>query len=136
MSSRQFPCRLDSNYDGDTFKLEIDLGFMFRYFAAVRLAGVDTPELRGGTQMTKNLAKLARDKAEDFILGGSVIVFNCEVWGGKYGRPIGDIIVDRNSLVSYLIEERLGVAYNGGDRGPLVAQHTANANALVAEGKL
>ena len=43
----KFPCVVEGNYDGDTFKLSIDIGFALRHYVAIRLDGVDTPELRG-----------------------------------------------------------------------------------------
>ena len=130
-----FPCKLDDNYDGDTFKLEMDVGFGNRHYAAVRLDGVDTPELRGGSDLTKASAKLARDKAEVFVRSG-VAIFHCTVWLGKYGRPIGEIYVDGKRLSEYLISLRLGIPYTGGSRANFQACHEANATYLMESGKL
>ena len=123
-----FPAELDgSPYDGDSIRLELDLGFCMRSFVAVRLYGVDTPEMRGGTEVTKALAIDARDETERFIRAGSRVDFLCVEWGGKYGRPIGDIIVDGKSLARHLIDNRLGVEYYGGSRAMLQAKHAENA---------
>ena len=131
-----FPCRLDENYDGDTFKVELDVGFGSRHYAAVRLAGVDTPELRGGTALTKAAAKLARDEAARFILMGREVVFHCAVWSGKYGRPVGEIYVDGVRLSEHLIARRLGVEYAGGSRAGLQELHRVNAEHLRETGQL
>ena len=123
----KFPAKLDSNYDGDTFKLELDLGFGMRYFVAVRLYGVDTPELRGGTLKTKALAELARDQAAKFVLGAEEVFFHCTLWSGKYGRPAGELICDGKKLSNYLINNRLAVPYGGKSRIEVIEQHEANA---------
>ena len=128
----RFPCTLDSNYDGDTFRLTIDIGFALRHYAAVRLHGADTPELRGGTDQTKALARMARDEAARFIRDAGKVEFHCVVWGGKYGRPVGDLICDGKSLAQHLIAERMAVPYDGGSRSAIQAQHQANAEALLS----
>ena len=132
----RFPCLLDDNYDGDTFKLVIDLGFALRHHAAIRLDGVDTPELRGGTPLTKAAAQLARDEAERFVRQAGQAVFWSTVWKGKYGRPVGDIVCDGKSLASHLIASRLGVPCEGGSRRELTAQHESNAAWLQSQGLL
>ena len=109
----RFHCTVDTNYDGDTFKLEIDLGFAIKHYAAIRLDGVDTPELRGGTLLTKAAAKFARDEARDFVDVADELIFHSKVWKGKYGRPVGDLICDGMPLSQHLINMRLGVPYDG-----------------------
>ena len=71
------------------------LGFALKHYVTIRLHSVDTPELRGGTDLTKALGKLARDKAEEFIVKSNVVSFISKQWGGKYGRPTGDLVCDR-----------------------------------------
>ena len=132
----KFPCKLDSNYDGDTFRLEIDIGFALRHYAPVRLHGADTPELRGGTELTKAAARLARDEAERFIRDAAEVMFHCVVWGGKYGRPVGDIICDGQSLAAWLIEEGLAVPYDGGSRTAIQVLHEENAQSLLNAGRI
>ena len=132
----RFPCTVEKNYDGDTVSLCIDLGFAMRHHAAVRIDGADTPELRGGTVLTKALAKHARDEVRSFCAEAGQIVFRSTVWKGKYGRPIGDLMVDGKSLAEWLIERRYAVAYDGGSRKPLQFEHQLNAIDLIEEGIL
>ena len=123
-----FPCQLDgAPYDGDTFKLRLDLGFALVHHVSIRLAGADTPELRGGTDATKALARLARDEAFRFASLAERLFFNSTVWSGKYGRPVGDILCDDRSLALHLIGHGLAVPYDGGSRAELFAQHEENA---------
>ena len=132
----KFQCEAESSYDGDTFKLCIDLGFALRHYAAIRLDGVDTPELRGGTLLTKAAAKLARDEAWNFVEAANELIFYSKVWKGKYGRPVGDLICDGKPLSQYLIDERLGVPYDGGSRKAIQAIHVKNAEWLRDNGRL
>ena len=130
-----YPCKLDTNFDGDTFNLELDLGFGLRHYVSVRLSDVDTPELRGGTILTKAAAVLARDEADAFIRTGPAI-FHCTVWSGKYGRPVGEIYVGDKSLGDFLIENLLAVPYSSGSRREVLKQHQQNAERLVSQGRL
>ena len=131
-----FPVKVVENYDGDTFKIEIDLGFGMRYFTTVRLDGVDTPELRGGTELTKAAAKFARDEAARLIREAHTVNFKSTAWMGKYNRPIGDFEIDGESLVKYLIDHRLGVPYTGGSREQTKKQHEKNAAWLRKHGQI
>ena len=46
--------------DGDTVDLDVDLGFYMTAALRFRVLGVDTPELRGGTDETKAKAREAK----------------------------------------------------------------------------
>ena len=127
---------MEDNYDGDTFKLEIDIGFALRHYVSIRLHGADTPELRGGSKLTKAAGRFARDEAESYIRAAKVTIFKCVLWGGKYGRPIGDIMCDGNSLAAWLIENHLAVLYDGGSRAAIFSQHEANAKLLLDAGRI
>ena len=127
-----FPVKaIVGNYDGDTVTVELDLGFYTYMKHSVRLSGVDTPELRGGTSETKALAKEAKKAVANWLEfhGQYGITFHCQKFSGKYGRPIGDFIsdVDGFSLRTMLIENRYGVPYDGGSRVEIQEQHKANA---------
>lgn len=131
------------NYDGDSFNLMLDLGFEIPHPRAVRLNGVDTPELRGGNATSKTFAKLARDKAHQFIANAIAdcgAEFVSELYRGKYGRPLGDIValgenlLPAKSLRDYLLENRLGVPYEGGSKAHLAPLHQANFEHLMEHG--
>ena len=106
--------------DGDTLRLEIDLGFHTKVFKVdIRLLGVDTPELRGPR---KDMARKAKETVTALCLGKTVAVD--VVQKDKYGgRWLGHIRVLCGSppvvkdLAAYLIDEGLGVVYSGGKRG-------------------
>ena len=129
-----FPVEVESNYDGDTLRCCFDLGFGMRYWNSIRLASVDTPELRGGTDLTKAAGRLARDRVRELVEVANEIVFHSTVWAGKYGRPVGELYIDGASLSQYLIDNRLGVPYDGGARSQTA--HELNAQYLLDNGKL
>jgi len=58
--------------DGDTFDLEVDLGFKIFHKVRVRLLGIDTPEKRGNKE--KHLGLLCTEYAKRFI--GKDVVIN------------------------------------------------------------
>ena len=127
-----FPVTVESNYDGDTLRCWFDLGFGMRYVDSIRLDGVDTPEIRGGSELTKAAARLARDAVMDLVTQAKDIVFHSTVWRGKYGRPVGRLYLDGRDLAEILIERRLGVAYDGGRRDQTA--HDDNAAWLLKHG--
>jgi len=84
--------------DGDTVDLSVDLGFRIYTKIRVRLAGIDTPEVRGPERPQGLDAKdylkavLGRNFAVEF---GIVIRTNKT---GKYGRWIADIFLPTDGL--------------------------------------
>lgn len=136
-----YPCVVIDNYDGDTFELELDLGFGLTLREVVRLHGVDTPEMRGGNALTKAAAVCARDRAASFLADNiGQIRYRSIERSGKYGRGIGDILVGSEhefiSLADWLIEHRLGAPYYGGSRAQMRAEHEENARHLLAAGEI
>lgn len=106
-----------SVYDGDTVTLVVDLGFKISTEVKLRLEGIDTPELRGGSDETKQRARDARDHLRRRLDEGAVRVQTTKK--GKYGRWLGVLWVgdSTESINDELV--RLGHAkpYSGGKRG-------------------
>ena len=124
------------NYDGDSFDLTLDLGFDIHIHKKVRIRGIDTPELRGGTKISKAAAKLARDWARTFVKE-STCHFVSENYTGKFGRPLGDIVADNGvSLRGFLIDNNLGVPYAGQAKADIQHLHEANFQILLDRGEL
>ena len=78
-----------SVYDGDTCTVILDLGLNIRVRAKLRLHGIDTPEMRGGTLITKKAAVTARDYVREQILGEIIRVHSIKK--GKYGRLVSTV---------------------------------------------
>ena len=128
----KFPVTIESNYDGDTLRCAFDIGFGLHYYDSIRLDGVDTPELRGGSELTKAAARYARDVVAELVTWADEIIFHSTVWKGKYGRPVGRLYIDGDDLAETLIELRLGVPYSGGTRNQ--EAHEENAAWLQEQG--
>ena len=78
-------------YDGDTFTIDIDLGFgIVLTGQKIRLRGVNTPEVRGEE---RERGLIARDFVREQILGKSVVIHTYKDKKGKYGRWIADILI-------------------------------------------
>lgn len=91
--------------DGDTYDIDVDLGFSARIKHRFRLNGIDTPE----TWRPRNEAEREHgEKAAEFVRGlieGKTITL-CSHKLGIYGRYDADITLsDGRDLATVLIEE-------------------------------
>ena len=86
----EYNAEITSVYDGDTVTATIDLGFnLYTANAKIRLIGINTPELRGGTEATKAAGLAARDYVRERILNKHVRIISRKK--GKYGRYLAEI---------------------------------------------
>ena len=111
-----WPLRTPSAYDGDTLRIIMpglppELSEML-----VRVAGVDTPEIRGKCISERVSAIRARDFVIRSLTEARSVSFCNPKWG-KYGkRVIAEVMLDGKSLAGTLIERGLGRPYHGGRR--------------------
>jgi micrococcal nuclease len=126
--------------DGDTVDVDIDLGFgIVLTDERVRIMGIDTPESRTRDKVEKKfgLASKARLKS---LLGKTGILKtqinkNGEDMKGKFGRILGDFVVEDSRMVTdILVEEGHAVAYFGGSKEEIQLKHLANREKLIREG--
>ncbi|KAL3897976.1 MAG: hypothetical protein SGPRY_012938, partial [Prymnesium sp.] len=93
-----------SVYDGDTLTVAARHARRGRaYLFRVRLAGVDTPELRGSSADEKQRALLARDALRDKVQGKMVSVLPTGEQE-KYGRLLARIEYQGKDICNWLIE--------------------------------
>ena len=98
-------------YDGDTFYVNINkVHPLFGEKLGVRVWGVDTPEIRGGSDYEKAMAKKAKDFTKKF-LDSAKRVDLVECVRGKYFRIVCKVLADGNSLSEALIKESLAIPY-------------------------
>ncbi|PAP75868.1 thermonuclease family protein [Rubrivirga marina] len=106
-----------SVYDGDTFRANVDLGFMtWIKNVNFRMFGIDTPELRGVPAAEKEAGYAARDRVLELMpVGAEVLIESTKV--GKYGRYLADVyreidgvevhvnqtLIDEGHAVPYLV---------------------------------
>ena len=87
------------NYDGDTITFSIDLGFDTFRQINVRLLGINTPEIRGGTTDTKILAKAAKQYVFDVLsTAGYIRIKTIKDSTDKYGRYLAEVIYSPDKI--------------------------------------
>ena len=113
-----------SNYDGDTIKVnftaleEKDSNNDFKFFwsrLSVRVAGVDTPEMKGKCYEEKKDAKKAKEFVKSLLSNAHTIKLK-NMKRGKYFRIVADVIVDGENLSDLLMDANLAVPYDGGTK--------------------
>jgi len=105
--------RIISVYDGDTFRVDIDaLPEIVGKNIAIRILGIDTPEIKGKCEQEKLLAIKARDLARDYLNNAKSIHLK-NLSRGKYFRLLADVFVDDFNLADALLEKGLAVKYSG-----------------------
>jgi len=108
--------KVNSVYDGDTFRVDINsLPPIVGKNIAIRVNGVDTPEIRGKCQYEKNLALEARDFVRDKLSNAKEIKLT-NLQRGKYFRVVANVLVDGVSLEKELLDNKLAYEYSGGKK--------------------
>ncbi|MCK5603005.1 thermonuclease family protein [Candidatus Pacearchaeota archaeon] len=105
-----------SIYDGDTFRANIE-GFpaIIGERMAIRIAGIDTPEMRDKDPKVKELAQQAKQFTVKRLREGKHIVLK-NIQRGKYFRIVADVYIDGVSLADELIKTGLAKPYTGGKK--------------------
>ena len=124
----EYKCKVTRVVDGDTVDIDIDLGFgVWLHKERVRIYGIDTPESRTRDKIEKRFGLLAKEFVKQFVKGSSVILRTQKYDAkGKFGRILGDIIVDDKSLSETMIQEHHAVAYHGQSKEDIREAHLAN----------
>jgi len=98
-------------YDGDTFTLAFVFnGILHR--TQVRMLGIDTPEIRGSSEVEKTRAKAARSELQRLILDKMVELSNTKM-EAKWGRLLADVWVDGVHVNAHMLREGFAVPYDG-----------------------
>ena len=108
--------KVTSIYDGDTFRVNIDsYPIIIGQKMAIRVNGIDTPELRTKCKKEKLLARKAKKLTVSTLRGAKTIELR-NLQRGKYFRIVADVYVDDKSLGDILIRNNLAVKYDGGTK--------------------
>lgn len=89
MNPRSYPARLRRVIDGDTYLLDIDLGFYTTSSQRIRLRGVNTPEIVG----EERASGLAAKDAVTGILTGRDLVITTHKDERSFERWVADVTV-------------------------------------------
>lgn len=138
----EYRVKVNKIVDGDTVDVDIDLGFnIVLTDERVRIMGIDTPESRTSDEVEKVFGLAAKYRLQELL--GEYAVLRTQVdkdgddMKGKFGRILGDFVApDGRPVTEILIEEGYCVPYFGGSKEEVQAQHHANRERLISEGKV
>ncbi len=133
----EYACKVERVVDGDTIDVVLDLGFDILYKSRVRLYGIDTPESRTRNKDEKARGKMAAAFLEDAINNGKQVVIQTKLKDsrGKFGRVLGDVVVDGININQSMIDNYHAAAYFGQSKEAIEAVHDANRTRLIELGK-
>jgi len=138
----EYKCKILRVVDGDTVDVDIDLGFgVWMHKERVRMMGIDTPESRTRDKVEKAFGLASKERLKELLPIGSIQVLKTEIdrsgedSRGKFGRVLGDFLTDdERRCTDILVEEGHAVAYFGGSKDDVDAQHMANRTRLLENG--
>ena len=137
----EYKCKILRVVDGDTVDVDIDLGFgVWMHKERVRMMGIDTPESRTRDKVEKAFGLASKAKLKELLPIGSIQVLKTEIdksgedKKGKFGRILGDFLIDDKRLTDMMIESGHAVAYFGGSKEEIQMKHMANREKLLREG--
>lgn len=138
-----YRCKILRVVDGDTVDVDIDLGFgVWMHKERVRMMGIDTPESRTRDLEEKAFGVASKERLKELLPIGSMQVLKTEIdksgedAKGKFGRILGDFLIDSRKVSKILIDEGHAVEYHGQSKEDVRAQHMANRERLLNEGKV
>lgn len=139
----EYKCKILRVVDGDTVDVDIDLGFgVWLRKERVRMMGIDTPESRTRDKVEKKFGLAAKAFVKDKMPVGSMQILKTEIdksgedKKGKFGRILGDFLIDEERLTDIMVSEGHAVAYFGGSKEEIQMKHMANREKLLREGKV
>jgi len=139
----EYKCKVLRIVDGDTVDIDIDLGFgIWMHRERVRIMGIDTPESRTRDKVEKAFGLASKARLKEILPIGSIQILKTEIdksgedKKGKFGRILGDFLIDDRRVTEILVEEGYAVAYFGGSKEEVEMKHMANREKLLREGKV
>ena len=129
----EYGCTVTRVVDGDTIDVILDLGFSVLHKCRVRLYGIDTPESRTRNKDEKVRGKLAAKFLEDSINNGKQVILRSKLKDskGKYGRVLGEVIVDDININELMVKRYLAVKYYGQSKKDIEEEHLLNRQKLI-----
>ena len=130
----EYNCEVTRVVDGDTVDVIIDLGFDISYSSRVRLYGIDTPESRTRDKDEKARGLISKDFLKSWLDKGQVVIRTKKDKKGKFGRILGEMIVEDTNINELMIEEHHAVKYHGQSKDDIEAEHLVNRQTLIDKG--
>jgi len=132
----EYACKVERVVDGDTIDVVLDLGSDILYKSRVRLYGIDTPESRTRDLDEKARGKLAKNFLKEAIDQGEKVVIQTKLKDsrGKFGRVLGEVVVDGVNINVKMVDENHAVVYYGQSKDEIGAEHQKNRQRLIERG--
>ena len=129
----EYECKIVRVVDGDTIDVDISLGFgLWIHGESIRLFGVDCPECRSRDKEEKAAGLAAKRFVERFIQVGETYTLNTQ-GKGKFGRYLGTISNETETVNKALVNEHLAVVYYGQNKDEVEAAHLKNRSRYKRE---
>lgn len=102
--------------DGDTFIINIpNIPDVFGKEIAVRIRGIDTPELNDKREEIRKISIQAKEELEKLLLNAkNITLYN--LGRDKYFRLLSSVKIDNVDVAEYMIKKGLAKSYDGGKK--------------------
>jgi micrococcal nuclease len=132
----KYRCKVLRVVDGDTVDVDIDLGFgIWVHRERIRVMGIDTPESRTRDLTEKAFGLAAKEFVKSLMpIGSSQIIKTQKDKTGKFGRVLGDFIIEGKLLTEHMIENCHAVPYHGENKESTQEGHMLNRTKLLESG--
>jgi len=129
----EYNCKVVRVIDGDTVDVDIDLGFdVWLTKQRIRLFGVDTPESRTRDMVEKKFGIMAKNFVKGRLPVASMQILRTRLDDsrGKFGRILGEFVMEDTTLNQLLIITNNGVPYFGQSKEVIEDAHLENRKKL------
>lgn len=116
-SLNSYEAKVISVTDGDTVKVVVEVWASQSLTTAIRLRGVDTPEIKGKCAGERELAAKGKARVAGLLPAGTTVTLT-QLGPDKYhGRHVAAIVLrDGTNVAALLIAEGLARPYDGGKK--------------------
>lgn len=134
----EYRCKVLRIVDGDTVDVDIDLGFgIWMHRERIRVMGIDTPESRTRDLTEKAFGLAAKEFVKSLMpIGSTQIIKTQKDKTGKFGRVLGDFIIEDKLLTEHMIENYHAVPYHGENKDAVNDAHMINRSKLLESGEV
>ena len=132
----EYKCKIRKVVDGDTVDIDIDLGFgIWLNDERVRIIGIDTPESRTSDPVEKIFGLAAKERVKHLLGENPTLISKVKGDGneemrGKFGRILGEFVIDETTINRLLIESNNAVEYHGQSKEAIEEEHLENRKKL------
>lgn len=134
----EYRCKILRIVDGDTVDVDVDLGWgVWMHRQRIRIMGIDTPESRTRDLTEKAFGMAAKQFVKDLMpIGSTQVIKTFKDETGKFGRMLGDFVIEDKTLTQLMIENHHAVPYHGQSKDDVQDAHMLNRSKLLESGSV